>query len=108
MVAPDLEDQPRPIGISEVDGLAVAKVDRRDPAIVDEHSVQAAVVDRLPTALIETQHDVRPRDQLVGNPDVGSKVPADDHVVAGREGAFRPVRANGQCGRRGCVHRDQL
>ena len=75
-------------------------VDRRHPAAVDEHAVQRAVVDRQPAALIEAQHQMGARDQRVGDADVGAEVAADDHIVAGREGAFRPVVPNGQRGRR--------
>ena len=60
--------------------------------------VEAAVVDGHPSALVEAQHQVRPRDQRVGDADVGAQVAADDDVVACREGAGGPVVPNGQRG----------
>jgi hypothetical protein len=71
-VVPDLERQPGPVGIAEIDALPIADVNRWDPAIVDENPVQAAVVERHPSALIliEAQDDVRPRYQRIGDADV--------------------------------------
>ena len=62
-------------------------VDGRHPAAVDEHAVEAAVVDRDPSALVEPQHQVCPGDQRVGDADVGAEIAADDDIVASGEGA---------------------
>jgi hypothetical protein len=95
-VPPDLEPQRRPVGISDVEALAVLDVDHRHPPAVDEGPVQRAVVDRQPPALIEPQQQVGARNQRVGNAHVGPEVAPDHHVVARREGPFRPVIPNGQ------------
>ena len=108
LVAADLEGQPRAVGVADVDRLAVVDVDGGHPAAVDEHPVEAAVVDRDPAALVEPQHQVGARDQGVGDADVGAKVTADDDIVAGRERARRSVVPNGQRGRGWSAHRDQL
>jgi len=87
-VAPDLERQPRPVRITDVDALPVADVYRPHPSTVNEDSVLAAVVDRHPPAVVEAQHDMRARHQRMGHADVGTEIPPDDHVVARREGAL--------------------
>ena len=99
LVAPDLERQLRPVGIADVDALAVVDVDHRHPAAVDESSVERAVVDRQPPALVEAQQQVGARDQRVRDAHVGAEVAPDHHVMACGEGAFRPVMPNGQRGR---------
>jgi hypothetical protein len=58
LVAPDLEGQLWPVGIPDVDGLAVVDVDDRHPVAVDERPVERAVVDRQPPALVEAQQQV--------------------------------------------------
>jgi hypothetical protein len=105
---PDLETQLRPIGVADVEVLAVLEVDGGNPPIVDVHPVEAAVVDGNPTALVEPQHQVRARDQRMCDADIGAKVAADDYVVARREGSGRSVVSNGQRGRGWSAHRDQL
>src|ERR1700758_588690 len=45
LVAPDLEGQLWPVGISDVDALAVADLDDRHAAAVDESPVERTVVD---------------------------------------------------------------
>jgi hypothetical protein len=80
-VAADLEIQLRPIGIADVDGLTVVDVDHRDAAPVDVGSVQRAVVDGQPAALIETQQQMCPRDQRMRDAHVGAKIASDHHVV---------------------------
>jgi len=80
-VASDLESQLRPIGIADVDGLTVVDVDHRRSATVDESPVQRTVVDGLPAALVETQQQVRPGDQGMGDAHVGAKIAPDDDVV---------------------------
>jgi hypothetical protein len=57
-VGSDLEGQPRPLRIPHVDALAVVDVDHRHPVAVDVRSVQRAVVDCHPPALIEAQDQV--------------------------------------------------
>ncbi len=105
---PDLEGQLRTVGVADVDVEAVDDVDHRNPLAVDEHPVEAAVVDRHPAALVEAQHQVRSGDQRMGDADVGAQIAADHHVVAWREGACRPVVPNGQRGRGWSRHRMQL
>ncbi len=83
----DLEGQAGPVGVADVDLLAVVDVDGGHTASVDEHPVEAAVVDRHPAALVEPQHHMGPRDQGVGDTQVGAKVTADDDITAGRERA---------------------
>jgi hypothetical protein len=95
-VAPDLECQQRPVGISDVDALAVVNVDYRHPAAVDVSPVQRTVVDRQPPTLVESQQKMSARNQRVRDAHVGPEVAPDDHVVARCEGAFRPVMPNGQ------------
>jgi hypothetical protein len=82
-----LEGQPRPIWIADVDLLTVLDVDGGHTATVDEHPVQAAVVDRDPAALVEPQYQVRSRDQGMGDAHISAKVAADDDITTGREGA---------------------
>jgi hypothetical protein len=58
-VGSDLEGQAGPLRIPDVDALAVVDVDHRHPVAVDVRSVQRAVVDCHPSALIEAQDQVR-------------------------------------------------
>jgi hypothetical protein len=94
-VAPDLEGQLWPVGISDADGLAVVDVDHRHPAAVDESPVQRTVVDRQPPALVEAQQQMGARNQRVRDAHVGPKIASDHHVMTRCEGAFRPVMTNG-------------
>jgi hypothetical protein len=105
---PDLETQLRPIGIADVDVLTVLQVNGGHPAVVDVHPVEAAVVDGDPPTLVEPQHEMRARDQRMGDSDVGAKIAADDYVVARRERSGRPVVSNGQRGWCWSAHRGQL
>jgi hypothetical protein len=59
----------------------------RHPAAVDEHAVEAAVVDGNPSALVEPQQEVCPGDQGVRDANVGAEVASDDDIVASGEGA---------------------
>jgi len=81
LVASELERQLRPIGIADVDGLTVVDVDHRRAAAVDEGPVQRTVVDGLPAALIETQQQMRPGDEGMGDAHVGAQIAPDDDVV---------------------------
>jgi hypothetical protein len=54
-VVPDLERQQWPVGVSDVDALAVADVDYRHSPAVDVRPVQRTVVDCQPPALVEAQ-----------------------------------------------------
>nr|WP_286178277.1 hypothetical protein [Arthrobacter sp. SLBN-53] len=81
-MAADLEGQLRAVGIADVELLAVGDVQRGDPLTVDVHAVEAAVVDGDPAALIEAQHQVRARDQRVGDTYIGAQVATDDDVIA--------------------------
>src|ERR1700719_1315599 len=56
----DLERHPGTVGVGDVDAHPVTDVDRGYTALVDEHSIQAAVVDRRPPATLKAQQDVRP------------------------------------------------
>ena len=104
LVAPDLEGQQWPVGISDVDALAVVDVDHRHPAAVDESPVERTVVDRQPPALVEAQQQMGARNQRVRDAHVGAEIAADHHVVTRCEGAFRPVMPNGQRWRGWCTH----
>ncbi len=108
LVAANVEGQSGPVGIADVQSKAVGDVDHRHALIVDEHPVQAAVVDGQPPALVEPQDQVRPGDQGMGHTDVGAQVTANHHVVARGEVAGRPVVPDGQRGRGGSRHRVQL
>ena len=88
LVAPDLEDQLRPVGISDVDGLAVVDVDQRHPPAVDESAVQRTVVDRQPPALVEAQQQMGTRNQRVRNAHVSAEIAPDDYVMTRCEGTF--------------------
>jgi hypothetical protein len=105
LVAPDLERQPRTVGIADVQAEPIGDVNRRDALIVDIHAVEAAVVDGHPTTLIEAQHQVCSGDQRVGDADVGAQIAPNHHVVTWGEGAGRPVVLDGQRGRGGSRHR---
>ena len=105
LMASDLERQSRPVRVADVDGLPVADVHRGHPAVLDEHAVEAAVVDRRPAAVVEAQHHMGARHQRMCDADVGSQVATDDHVMARREGSLRSVCPNGQRGRRRSAHR---
>jgi hypothetical protein len=54
-VGSDLEGQPGPLRIPHIDALAVVDIDHRHAVAVDVRSVQRSVVDRHPSALVETQ-----------------------------------------------------
>ena len=95
-MAADLEGHPRAVGVADVDVLAVLNVDGRHAAAVDEHAVEAAVVDRDPPALVEAQHKMRSRDQGVGDSHIGPKVAAYHDIATRRECARRSVVPNGQ------------
>ena len=82
-----LEGQSRPVRIADIDLLAVLDVDGGYAATIDVHPVEAAVVDRHPAALVEPQHQMRSRDQRVGDAHISAKVAADDDITPGREGA---------------------
>jgi hypothetical protein len=94
-VVADFEGQLRPVGVSDVDGLAVVDVDHRHPPAVDESPVQRTVVDRQPPALVEAQQQMGTRNQGVRDAHVGAQIAPDHHVVTRREGPFRPVMSNG-------------
>jgi hypothetical protein len=95
-VPADLKPQQWPIGISDVDALAVVDVDHRHPPAIDESPVQRTVVDRQPPTLVEPQQQMGTRNQRMGEAHVGPEVAPDHHVVACRECPFRPVIPNGQ------------
>jgi len=80
-VASELETQLGPIGIANVDGLTVVNVDHRRSTAVDESPVQRTVVDGQPTALVETQQQVGPGDQGMGDAHVGAEIASDDDIV---------------------------
>jgi hypothetical protein len=95
LVAPDLEPQQRPVGISDIDALAVVDVDYRHPAAVHESPVQRTIVDRQPPALIEAQQQMGTRNQRVRDAHIGPEIAPDHHVMTCCEGAFGPVMTNG-------------
>jgi hypothetical protein len=71
----------RPIGIADVDRLTVVDVDHRRSTAVDESAVQRTVVDGQPAALVETQQQVSPGDQGMGDAHVGAEIASNDDVV---------------------------
>jgi hypothetical protein len=95
LVAPDLERKLWPVGISDVESLAVMDVDHGDPAAIDKSPVERTVVDRQPPALVEAQQQMGARNQRVRDTHVGPEIAPDHHVVTRCEGAFRPVMTNG-------------
>ena len=108
-VLADLEGQQWAVGVTDVHRRAVVQVGGRDTLPVDVHAVEAAVVDRDPAAVIETQHQVCARDQRVGDAEVGAQIAADYDIVSRGERARGGVMANGerwQCG--WSSHRRQL
>lgn len=96
LVVSDLERQLWAVGVADVDDLAVLDVDGRYPPAVDERSIQRTIVDRHPPALVETQQQVRTRDQRMRDPHVGAQIASDDHVVTRREAALRSVISDRQ------------
>jgi hypothetical protein len=100
----DLEGQARPVGLSDVDALAIADVDHRYTATVDVDPITRAVVDRHPPALIESEQQMGARDRRVRDAHVGAQVASNDDLVACRETALRPVAMNRQHRRRGPTH----
>jgi hypothetical protein len=107
-VVTDLESKPRPVGVADVDGLAVVDVDHRHPTPVDVGSVQRTVVDGEPTPLLEAQHQVRTRDEWMSDAHVGAQIAPDYHVMACGEGALRSVVSDCQHGRCCLTHRHNL
>ena len=94
-----LKGQQRPDKAADVDVLAVLDVDGGYPAALDEHPVEAVVVDGDPAALVEPQHQMRPRDQWIRDAQISVDVAADDHVVACHERVCRSAIPNSQLGR---------
>jgi hypothetical protein len=97
-MATDLEDHRRPVRVADIDPLAVLDVEGRYSTVVEVQTIEAAVVDGDPPALIEAQHQVYPGNQRVRDADVGPQVTPDDHVVAGCEGPFGSLVPHGQRG----------
>ncbi len=108
LVAADLEGQRRAVRIADVDPQAVLDVDDWHATVVDEQSVEAAIVDGDPSALVESHEEVCSGDQWVCNADVRAKVTPDDYVVACREGAFGSLVPHGQHRRGWSAHQVQL
>jgi hypothetical protein len=94
-VVTDLESKLRPVGIADVDALAVVDVDHRHPPAIDVSPVQRTVVDRQPPALVEPQQQMSARNQRVGEAHIGPEVAPHHHVMTCCEGTFRPVMTNG-------------
>jgi hypothetical protein len=82
-VAFDHEAQPRPVGTSHVDALAVTDVDDGNPSVIDEHPRRGSVVDRHPFAAIEPQQQMCAGDQRVCHAHVGTQVTPHDHIMTG-------------------------
>lgn len=104
----DLEGDPRPGGLPDVDSQAVINVDFRHPLAVDEHPALRIVVDRDPIAPIEAQQQVRTGDQWVRHAHVGTKITPDNHVAARGEALLRPIGPNCQHRWMGSTHRFKL
>jgi hypothetical protein len=97
-MATDLEGHRRPVRVADIHPLAVLDVGGRYPTVVDVQTIEAAVVDRDPPALIEAQYQMDPGNQRVRDADVGPQVTPDDHIVAGCEGPFGSLVPHGQRG----------
>jgi hypothetical protein len=97
-MATDLEGHRGPVRVADIDPLTVLDVDGRHPTVVDVQTIEAAVVDGDPPALIEPQYQVYPGNQRVRDADVGPQVTPDDHIVAGCEGPFGSLVPHGQRG----------
>jgi hypothetical protein len=95
LVVSDLKGQPRPVGISDVDALAVVDVDHRHAVAVHESPIERTVVDCQPPALVEAQQQMGAGNQRVRDAHVGAKIAPDHHVMTRCEGAFRAVMTNG-------------
>jgi len=87
LLGPDREGQVRASRVSDVDALAVVDIDDRHSIAVEIGPVQRAVIDCQPSALIETQYQMRARDSRIGDAHIGLHVASDDHFVSGREGS---------------------
>ena len=107
-VVADLERKLWPVGIADVDALAVVDVDHRHPAAVDVGAVQRTVVDGQPAPLIEAQQQMSTRDQRMRDAHVGAQIAPDHHVMACGEGALRSVVSDCQHGRCCLTHRHNL
>jgi hypothetical protein len=88
-VVPDLEGDPRPVGLADVDRLAVVDVDHRHPLGIDVDAVRRIVVDGDPPALVIPQQQVCARDQRVCDAQIGAQVTSHDYLAARRETALR-------------------
>ena len=100
-----LERHLRTIRIADIDPLPVTDVNRRHPLVIDEDAIEAAVVDRDPATLIESQHEVRSGHQGMGDAHVGPQVPPNDDIMARRKSALSTVGADGDSGQSWCTHR---
>ena len=108
LVAADLEGQRRPVRIADVDAQAVLDVDHGHALVVDEQPVEAAVVDGDPSALVESDDEVRAGDQGMCHADVGAKVTPDRYIVARGERALGSLVPHGQHRWGWSAHHDQL
>ncbi len=75
------EGQTRPVGLSDVDALAIADVDNRHPATIDEHPVRRIIGDREPPALLKAQQQVRASNERMGDTHVGAEVTSDHYIM---------------------------
>jgi hypothetical protein len=100
----DRERQPRSLRVPDVDGLPVVDVDHRHPVSVEVGPVQRAVIDRQPAALIEAHDQMCARYPRVRDPQIGMRIPADDHLVACGERTLGPVVSDCQDRRGGSTH----
>jgi hypothetical protein len=95
-MATDLEGHRGPVRVADIDPLTVLDVDARHPPVVDIQPVEAAVVDRDPSALVKSQHQVCPGDQGMPDAHVRPQVTSNDYIVAWGEGALRTLITHGQ------------
>ena len=91
-----LEAQRRAVRIADVDPQSVVDLGHRHATVVDVQAVEAPVVDREPSALVESHEEVSSRDQGVRDADVGAQVAPDDYVITRRESAVGSLVAHGQ------------
>jgi hypothetical protein len=83
-----LEGDPRSVWIAKAHCLAIADLDHRHPLAIDVDPVEGAVVDPQPPTLLESQQEVSPGHQGMGDPHVSAQITSDDNVVACGERAL--------------------
>jgi hypothetical protein len=83
--------------------LAVLDLDGGHLPALDKHPVAAVVVHGHRVVLVEPQHQMRPRDQWIGDAQISADVAADSHIFPRGEGVCRPAVPDGSSGAAGWV-----